>query len=54
MVGRLLEKRALKLTSFDVFATDNPEKPLDLVHTSLSSVFGRKVFRKFFVLYLWT
>ena len=30
LVGRLLEKRALKFTSFDVFATDNAEKPLDL------------------------
>ena len=30
MVARLLEKRALKFTSFDVFATDNAEKPLDL------------------------
>ena len=30
MVARLLEKRALKFTSFDVFATECPEKPLDL------------------------
>lgn len=34
MVARLLEKRALKFTSFDVFATDNAEKPLDLADES--------------------
>jgi len=30
MVGRLLDKRGLKYTSFDVFKIDQPEKPLDL------------------------
>ena len=34
MVARSLEKRALKYTSFDVFATDNAEKPLDLADDS--------------------
>jgi regulator of G-protein signaling len=30
MVGRLLEKRGLKYTSFDIFLAENSEKPLDL------------------------
>jgi len=30
MVGRLLEKRGFKYTSFDIFSTENAEKPLDL------------------------
>ena len=35
MVARLLEKRALRYTSFDVFAT-NSDKPLDLSDESTS------------------
>lgn len=30
MVSRLLEKRGLRITSFDVFKTEGSEKPLDL------------------------
>lgn len=36
MVGRLLEKRGLKYTSFDIFYAENSEKPLDLSDESTS------------------
>ena len=57
MVARLLEKRALRYTSFDVFVT-NSEKPLDLGEDSTSlgctevRVEPRVLFRYLFLIFV--
>ena len=51
LVSRLLDKRNLRLTSFDVFATNNEAKPLDLsedcaiLHCTEVRVESRVLFR---------